>query len=142
MIRFAAALLCPFLLIGCAGSAPQVSNPAAGTPAAVTIDDAKAALTNARRLWKDPDSIKDTRIGQPYANGCWGHAEHWVQQVDACVCISTNAKNAFGGYTGAKAQIALLTGRGRMVLDMIPARSHDQCSGLVPWPEFDGRPRG
>jgi len=103
------------------------------------LDSAKAALMSARgSAWKDPESIRDARIGQPYSSGCWGHAEHWVQQVDACVCIATNAKNSFGGYTGLKTQVALLqSGR---VLDIIDARPHDQCSAMMPWPEFEGRP--
>lgn len=127
-------------LCACAGQSPQ---PGASAPvlSVVTIEDAKIGLMNARHLWKDPDSIKDTTIGQPYSNGCWGHAHHWVQKVDACVCISTNAKNSYGGYTGSKPQVALLIGRGRAVLDMIDARAHDQCSAMTPWPEFDGRQR-
>lgn len=128
-------------LTGCAAQSPQ-PEAASPAPAAVTLEDAKVALTNARHLWKDPDSIKDTRIGQPYSSGCWGHAHHLVQKVEACVCIATNAKNSYGGYAGSKAQVALLIGHGRAVLDMIDARSHDQCSALVPWPEFDGRRPG
>jgi hypothetical protein len=124
-------------LAGCASSAQAPATSAA--PAAVTMEEAKAALRNARRMWKDPDSIRDTRIGQPYSSGCWGHAEHWVQKVDACVCIATNAKNSLGGYTGSKPQVALI--QNQSVLDLIDARSQDQCSTLVPWPEFDGRQR-
>lgn len=128
------------ILAGCASQSQPVGDaPSAAAPGAVTLDDAKVALINARHLWKDPDSIKDTRIGQPYSSGCWGHAQHWVQKVDACVCITTNAKNSYGGYAGSKAQVALLIGRGRAVLDMIDARSHDQCSNMTPWPEFDGQ---
>jgi hypothetical protein len=130
------AILCLGLLSGCASQ----SQPSAVAPAAtVTMDEAKAALMGARSAWKDPDSIKGTMIGQPYSSGCWGHAEHWVQKVDACVCVATNAKNSYGGYIGLKNQVALI--QGRRVLDMIDARSHDQCSNLVPWPEFDGRTR-
>lgn len=125
-------------LTACASpsTAPVSATP---QPAALTLEDAKAALLGARHLWKDPDSIRDTRIGQPYSSGCRGHAEHLLQQFDACVCIATNAKNSFGGYTGLRPQVALL--KGRSVLDMIPARSIDQCSAMVPWPEFDGRPQ-
>jgi hypothetical protein len=127
------------LVAGCAGqqAAPNAASPA---PAAITLDQAKAALMAGRSAWKDPASIRDARIGLPYSSGCWGHAEHWVQQVDACVCIATNAKNSFGGYTGLKPQVALIQ-NGR-ILDLIPARMHDQCSNLVPWPEFDGTARG
>lgn len=130
------ALLCASLLSGCAGQGPTET---ASAPAAVTLEDAKAALMGARITWKDPESIRDARIGQPYSSGCWGHAHHWVQQIDACICIATNAKNSFGGYTGLKNQIALL--RGRAVLELIDARSQDQCSNMVPWPEFDGKSR-
>lgn len=127
--------------IALAGCAAQSTQPPTTAPAAavVTIEDAKVALMNARHYWKDPESIKDSRIGQPYTESCRGHVEHWVQQIDACVCIATNAKNAYGAYTGLRPQVALLIGRGRAVLDMIPARSQDQCSLMTPWPEFDGR---
>lgn len=129
-------LICAALLSGCAG---QAAGPSAAAPTAVTLDIAKAALMSSRSAaWKDPESIRDTRIGQPYSSGCWGHAEHWVQQVDACVCIATNAKNSFGGYTGLRTQVALLQ-NGR-VLEIIEARPHDQCTPMTPWPEFDGRP--
>lgn len=105
---------------------------------ALTMDEAKNAVLTARAIsWKDPESIRDARIGQPYSSGCWGAAEHIVTPPDACVCVAVNAKNSFGGYTGLRNTVALL--KGRRVIDFIPARPHDQCESLVPWPEFNGR---
>jgi hypothetical protein len=138
-MRALCVLVSAITLCACATQGAQQPPTATSAQASVTLEDAKVALMNARHYWKDPDSIKDTRVGQPYTESCRGHVQHWVQQIDACICIATNAKNSFGAYAGATAQVALLVGRGRAVLDMVPARSQDQCAAMTPWPEFDGR---
>lgn len=129
MLHYAPAVFTAILLAGCA-SAPSGMAP-------MTVDDAKAALAQARTNWKDPDSIRDTKIGRPYSSGCWGAAEHIVSGPDTCVCIATNARNSFGGYTGLRMQVALM--KNRRVIDFIDARPHDQCDQMAAWPEFDGR---
>jgi len=63
------------------------------TATAVQPPDAKATILAARgSLWKDPDSIKGASITAPrrHMNMMWH------------VCVRTNAKNSFGGYTGEK----------------------------------------
>lgn len=132
--RVIAACVVTGCLSACASPSAAVTE-----PASLTVDQAKAALTRSRSLWKDPDSIRDTRIGQPYSSGCWGHMAHMATPPDACICIATNARNSFGGYTGLRTQVALI--KANSVIDLIDARLHDQCASMVPWPEFDGRQR-
>jgi hypothetical protein len=103
----------------------------------LTIEDAKAViLTQRSSNWKDPDSIRDARIGQPYP--CIGGLIHAAASPTACVCIEANAKNSFGGYTGLKQQVAYL--HGRTVVDFQPPRlAMDHCDGLVLFPELNGK---
>lgn len=135
MLRIAAVSLA-MTVAGCAGSAGVSSPPSA----AMSQADVKAAVMAARITFKDPDSIRDTRIGQPYSSGCWGEFAHMITSaIDTCVCVAVNARNSYGGYTGLQTQVALIS-RG-VVVDFIKARIHDQCDGLTPWPEFDGKAR-
>lgn len=98
----------------------------------MTLAAAKQIIANERtRLWLDPGSIRDAKIGQPYS--C---PVAWPAQ--SCVCVEANARNRMGGYVGLKRNIAFI--RGGKVLDMKePRLALDRCEGLVPFPEIHGR---
>jgi len=93
-------------------------------PPGLTLDDAKAIVVSSRAVyWKDPESIRDAAIGQPYS--CTGGLVHVARPPSACVCVMANAKNLFGGYTGLKPSVVLIAGGS--VIDVISPRSQDEC---------------
>ena len=105
-------------------------------PPALTLDDAKAIVVSSRAVfWKDPESIRDAAIGQPYS--CNGGLVHVARPPSACVCVMANAKNLFGGYTGLKPSVVLIAGGS--VIDVISPRSQDECDSMVPFPELEGK---
>ena len=116
------------LLAGCAT--------AERAPPPLTLGDAKAIVVSSRAVyWKDPESIRDAAIGQPYS--CIGSLVHVATPPSACVCVMANAKNSFGGYTGLKPNVVLIAGGS--VIDVISPRSQDQCDAMVPFPELEGK---
>src|SRR3981081_4023062 len=116
------------LLAGCAT--------AARAPPPLTLGDAKAIVVSSRAVyWKDPESIRDAAIGQPYS--CTGGLVHVARPPSACVCVMANAKNLFGGYTGLKPSVVLIAGGS--VIDVISPRSQDECDSMVPFPELEGK---
>jgi hypothetical protein len=57
-------------------------------------------LAHLRATLKDPTSVRDAHISQPFLR--WmGAGNRYV------VCIRFNAKNSFGGYTGPKDHMAV-----------------------------------
>lgn len=105
---------------GCAGGS-SVSEPPASAQEMNAI-----ILTQRSNYWKDPESIRDAKVGAPFS--CLG----W----SACVCIAANAKNGFGGYTGLKGNVAMFSGR--TLISIREAGFTDQCDNMAPWPEFNG----
>jgi hypothetical protein len=103
----------------------------------LTIEDAKLIIVAARSAyWKDPDSIRDARIGKPYP--CVGDLTDGTTQPTVCVCVEANAKTSLGGYTGLKQNIVYLSG-GTVVDFRLPRIAIDRCEGLVPFPELSGK---
>ena len=107
---------------------------AAGVPMAhsadpfVTIKEAKRVIAaDNRRLWKDPDSVRDAGIGQPYRCPLGG----------TCVCVEVNARNGFGGRGGlTKHVIRISGGRAEPVGEAGP---YAPCGSFAPFPEINGR---
>jgi hypothetical protein len=52
-----------------------------------------AIVQNVRENFKDPSSILDPTISEPFRGNDRGF-DHWL------VCIRVNAKNSYGGYAG------------------------------------------
>jgi len=118
-----------FLLAGCATQGD--------TPIALSQAEARVALVAEKaRLWKDPASIQDAKIGQPYS--CIGGLYHLATPPDTCVCVEVNAKNSFGGYTGLKPSVVMFS-RGKIVDTMEPRLLQDRCEGFTPFPELNGK---
>jgi hypothetical protein len=91
--------------------------------------EAKGAILASRsKIWKDPESIREASIGQPFT--CINTV------VLTCVCIEANARNSFGGYTGLQKSVVEIGPPPR------PASREmtfgDKCDGLEPFPELNG----
>lgn len=118
-------------LAACAGTTTGSVVPAASlTPA----EAKQIVLAGRAQIWKDPYSIRDARIGEPYA--CAGGLAHVGNMPNVCVCVEANARNAFGGYVGLKQSAVLISGRA--IVDVMPPRSQDRCDSLLPFPDLNG----
>lgn len=123
-------------LAGCAGG--NEARTAAAAPPILSQAEAKSAvLTSRSRVWRDPESIRDAAIGQPYT--CSGGLAHVGNMPNACVCVEANARNAMGGYVGLRPSLVMFAGR--QVVDVMPPRPYvDRCGPMTPFPELNGRP--
>lgn len=126
-------LLVGLALAGCSTNTESLT-PAPGTAPLGFEDMKQLVLTNRSRIWKDPSSIRDPQIGQPFA--CVGGLAHIAAMPDVCVCVEANAKNSMGGYTGLKQNEILISGR--QIVDILPPRGAfgDRCGRMTPFPEL------
>jgi hypothetical protein len=121
-------ILLGLLAPGCAGTQDVSSDTSLSTAVSRQI-----LLTQYRRHWKDPDSIKDATIGNAYS--CPRHGA--LGGGATCICIETNARNALGGYTGLKKQVVVIRG---VDIDHIKEWDFDdRCQGLEPFPQLNGK---
>lgn len=121
------------VLSGCAGG----DRPESVASAALSFDEMKSLVLSERgQIWKDPESVRDAQIGNPYT--CTGGLSHLGMMPNVCVCVSANARNGFGGYTGIRRTEILLNGR--TLVDMItpPREPTYSCGPLTPFPELNG----
>lgn len=120
-------------LAGCAGG----DRPESVASAALSYDEMKSLVLAERgRIWKDPESVRDAQIGNPYS--CSGGLAHVGLMPNVCVCVAANAKNAFGGYTGTRRTELLLNGRTLVDLITPPREPTYSCGPLAPFPELNG----
>jgi hypothetical protein len=113
------AVFATFLVAGCATSPQQ--NPMTWSEAA------RIVLSNKGSLFKDPESVRDAALGQPYLSALGGNR----------VCIRANAKNSFGGYTGVRDELLLIANG--TVSTLGTATPADPCGTFIPLPELNGR---
>lgn len=105
--------------------------PAAADPLLSQSDLKRALVANRSRIWKDPDSIRDARIGEPYP--C-------PLNRGTCICIEANGRNAYGGFTGIrKTGFAFMTAADFEVLGEMGA--YATCGTFTPFPEMNGARR-
>lgn len=137
MIRTIGFIALASALAGCAASGTQSGNSLAPEPPALSFDQAKQIVVAERgRIWKDPDSIRDARMGPPYK--CTGGLAHIAMAPDACACVEANARNSFGGYTGVKRNEVLFSGP--RIVDVVEAREATySCGQMVPVAELNGQ---
>lgn len=121
-------------LAACANSGSQPGSSLASAPPALSFDEAKLIVLSERgRIWKDPYSIRDARISQPYT--CTGGLAHIGDIPNACVCVEANARNSLGGYTGLTRNEVLFNGN--RIVDVLKAReSTYSCGQMVSFPEL------
>jgi hypothetical protein len=129
------------LLAGCA----SVETVAATKPL-IADQVARKIILDHRSIWKDPDSIRDARIGQPYACTDESVAAPGPYSIAttklpaSCLCIELNAKNSYGGYTGIHRTIAVFPETGDFsTLDGGTKGFQEHCQNLHPFPELNGR---
>lgn len=124
------------LLSGCASNSTVITS--AAQPI-ISQDAARKAIIANRSVWKDPDSIKEARAGQPYA--CTSDSIDGFSKAPAsCVCIELNARNSYDGYTGVQRTIAVFPESGGFsTLDGGTKGFQEYCHNLRPFPELNGR---
>jgi len=115
-------------LAGCAGGADMHGAAALSTP---TIK--QDLLTHRNEVWKDSSSIRGARIGQAYS--CQQRGDFSGTPM-TCICIESNAKNSFGGYTGMQKRVAVY--RGSTMVSYQDWDFGDLCDGMEPFPELNG----
>lgn len=120
------------VLMGCAQGSDRAIDAAV---APLSFEEAKQLLVSEKaRVWKDPGSIRDARVGRPFS--CVGGLGHLGMMPDVCVCVELNAKNALGGYTGLQKKEVLISGR--TVVDVLDPRGFgDRCGPMEPFPEMN-----
>jgi hypothetical protein len=120
---FAAALLCVSPAMAQTPNFGQLA-PASMSAAAVR----KIILAQRSRLFKDPASIREASIGQPYACRAGG---------GDCVCVELNARNSYGGYTGLKTiGVWIHNGQAEAFGEM---KRLDDCGKMNRFNELNGR---
>jgi len=123
------------LATGCASGPPP--------PAPISPDEVRRViLSHKSRMFIDPDSVRDARIGMAY--GCSGGIIHAGNAPDTCVCIEANARNRMGGYSGLKQNLVML--RGRDLIDVLEIQAGADfgagvgtCERMDPFPELNGQ---
>jgi len=138
------------VLAACAmGACARLPSPVEEQPtkAVLQVDEAKRAILAERsQLWKDPDSIRDAKIGRPYScpiDDVTPDGRNIMKLAGSCVCVQLNAKNSFGGYVGLKGSIVAIpedAGRHPQILDTGTAGADPFCQSLVPFDALNGVP--
>jgi hypothetical protein len=89
-------------------------------------------------MWKDPYSIRDAKAGEPVT--C--PTQHGLfPPATSCVCIEANAKNSYGGYTGSRRTIAILSSANGTFISTSDGgiMGFDEiCQGMQPFPQLNG----
>ena len=75
---------------------------------------------------KTPLPIKNARIGATSACIAFGD----------CVCVESNAKNSFGGYTGLTTETVVYSGR--QMTDLRKPKDLEFCTIVEDFPELNG----
>ncbi len=130
------------LLVGCAAAQPieeSIPQPVIAAPVAI-----KTILAERGRLFKDPDSIRDAHVGEPYAcrTPTIASGGRIVNAPGSCVCLELNAKNSYGGYVGMRRTIAVFPDSGGITsMDGGIKGYEEYCRGVRPFPELNGKAR-
>lgn len=140
MARYISTIASSVLLAACATNAPQPAKVTHTKPVISLAEAKRIILAERGRLWRDPDSIKDARIGQPYlCHAAQITKERGLHDAPAsCVCVELNARNAYGGYVGLKGSTVSFPEYGNPSAEGIAG---DHCRNFTPFPELNGRRR-
>lgn len=127
------------LLAGCAGGIPttDATNAAQAklqpiVSVSVTQAAAKRMIAADRsRLWIDPNSIREAKIGEPF---------YCPAMRTTCVCVEANARNSYGGLTGLNVNLFVFHD-GAPVEGIGVTHAPQQCGRFTPFPELNGKGR-
>jgi hypothetical protein len=111
---------------------PTFAEQAAVIPPTINASDAKKLiLKNRTKLFKDPDSVRDAKIGPPFT--CLNGSGN-------CICLEVNAKNSYGGYTGLQVLgVRLLSNDVEGIGEMAADAREKPCGPFSAFPELNGR---
>lgn len=89
----------------------------------------KAIVVNKDEIFKDPDSIRGAKIGQP--GPCPS------RNGKTCVCVGLNARNAYGGMAGYHVIGMYVTGNhAESFGEMSDTKD---CGTMQPFPQLNGK---
>jgi len=117
------------------GSEPQVAPTA--KPVIEASDARRIILDQRDKLWKDAASIRDAKIGTPYActkaatlnlGGTFGTLQE-MQSPASCVCVELNTRNSYGGQFGLKRVTIEFSDS-----DNVSVRNEGSGGANRPWP--------
>lgn len=128
------------LVAGCSAttSAPKQSAAAGPPPSGYRA----AVLSSAKQTFFDPYSVRDAQISQPlYASAVFDGVTP-IPRKGWIVCVSANAKNRMGAYTGIQPSVFLFQGETVVLTLSGPAYAGqlaDHCRSAVysPFAELD-----
>lgn len=88
-------------------------------------------------LWRDPYSIRDARISEKY--NC--ESGPLFPPNSECICVTANAKNAYGGYTGVRRTLMIFSPSGQMTTSDGAILGYESyCRDMKPFPQLNGTP--
>jgi hypothetical protein len=107
----------------------RTEGPRTCTTFVTTAQAKKLLLANRSRLWKDPDSVREAKISDPYI--C-------PTGRGTCFCIEANARNSFGGMSGLKLHGVKFSAPDQFepIGELGP---YIKCGPLAPFPEMNGK---
>lgn len=131
-MKKALAAVCLVSLAGCMEVQPVATSEVNVAPPS---NARAAALGYARQSFFDPYSVRDASISQPLQvrYGLMGQQMVWA------VCISANARNRMGGYTGIQETVVAFAGDNVDTARSGSAGAGTACRGAVysPFPELE-----
>lgn len=127
MEKYVLSAFAAVFLAGCAANSLDVQTAPSATPLLAIKDVKRTIIADNKHLWKDPDSIRDASISEPYHCPLGG----------TCVCVEVNARNGFGGRGGLKQHVIQITG-GRAE-SLGEAGQYAPCRSFTPFPEINGK---
>ncbi len=128
------ALLLAPLLFGCMHTTqPAVETMATPSaqaplppPSLSSADAKKLVLSNRGKMWKDPDSLRNLSVGDPFTCPA-------LRGTQTCICIEANARNSYGGYGGLKLYVATIEG-GSVQMEGEFYGAREECGRMTPFP--------
>lgn len=87
-------------LAGCASTQQEIAGGSDLISKHIPANYRAATATYIRETWKDPYSIRDASISEPFIG-----VQGFVWGERPLVCVKMNAKNSFGAYIGVKPSV-------------------------------------
>jgi hypothetical protein len=133
-------------VLGCmqTGSEPQVTST---TKPVIEASNARRIILDQRdRLWKDAASIRDAKIGTPYACtitttlslGGTFDSQQEIASPASCVCVELNVRNSYGGYVGLRKVTIEFSDFDNVSVRNEGSNGASYCPGLARFADLNG----